>query len=127
MTRRKKKWLTPTLVIIVFCLLYVAGVLWQANGDPMAFVLLGTRFSEEDPAGSEGYDGQFVYQIAANPAGAAPFIDVPAYRYQRVLYPLLARFLAFGQPAIVPWALIVINVVAIGAGTLLYLVAGKIV
>jgi hypothetical protein len=95
----------------------VLSVLIQERGDPMAFVLLGTRFSEGDPQGSEGYDGQFVYQIAVNPLEAAPYIDVPAYRYQRILYPLLARLLAFGQPQLIPWVLIFLNITAIGIGT----------
>jgi hypothetical protein len=116
-TRRRKKWLTPTLVVTLIALFYVAGVLWQANGDPMAFVLLGTRFSEGDPLGTEGYDGQFAYQIAINPGGAAPYMDVPAYRYQRILYPMLARLLAFDQLAWVPWNLIIVNIIAIGVGT----------
>jgi hypothetical protein len=105
------------LVVVVVCLLYVAGVLWQAGGDPKTFVLLGTRFSEGDPSGTEGYDGQFAYQIAVDPEGAASYIDVPAYRYQRILYPLLARWLALGQSALIPWTLIAVNIVAIGAGT----------
>jgi hypothetical protein len=104
-------------VTLVVCLVYVLAVLIQAGGDPMAFVLLGTQFSEGDPHGTEGYDGQFAYQIALDPFRATPFIDVPAYRYQRILYPLLARCLALGQPALIPWTLILINLVAIGLGT----------
>jgi hypothetical protein len=42
---------------------------------------------------------------------------VPAYRYQRILYPLLARALAVGQPALIPWTLIILNIAAIGVGT----------
>jgi hypothetical protein len=92
-------------------------VLINNDFDPMAFVLLGTQFSESDPDGSEGYDGQFAYQIALNPTGAAPYIDVPAYRYQRIFYPMLARLLAFGQPMLIPWTLILVNLIAIGLGT----------
>jgi hypothetical protein len=114
---RRKKWLTPTAVVVVVCLVYVLGVLIQAGGDPMAFVLLGTQFSAGDPQGTEGYDGQFAYQIALDPFEASSYIDVPAYRYQRILYPLLARCLALGQPALIPWTLILINLVAIGLGT----------
>ena len=72
-----KSWLTPTLLVVIVCLLYVLGVLIIANGDPKAFILIGTRFSEGDPQGTEGYDGQFAYQIAMNPSGAAPYVDVP--------------------------------------------------
>jgi hypothetical protein len=99
------------------CVIYVSAVLVSAGGDPLAFALLGTRFSEGDPQGSEGYDGQFAYQIALRPLSAAPYLDVPAYRYQRILYPMLAWLLALGRPELVPWALIAVNVAAIGLGT----------
>ncbi len=83
----------------------------------MAFVLLGSRFSENNPHGNEGYDGQFAYQIALHPFSAAAHLDIPAYRYQRILYPLLSRLLAFGQAGLIPWSLLVVNVFAIGLGT----------
>ena len=35
---------TPTLVVVVLCAIYVLGVLISAGGDPLAFTLLGTRF-----------------------------------------------------------------------------------
>lgn len=108
--------ITPTLLVLIVCLIYILGVLITSDGDPQAFILLGTRFSEGNPQGSEGYDGQFAYQIAVNPTGAAPYLDVPAYRYQRILYPLTARLLAFGQPALIPWTLILVNIGAIGLG-----------
>ena len=117
MKKHQRRWLTPTLVVVSLSLFYVAGVLIQTKGDPMVFALLGTRFSESDPLGTEGYDGQFAYQIGVNPAGAAPYIDVPAYRYQRILYPLLARLLAFGQQTWIPWTLIIVNIIAIAGGT----------
>ena len=113
----QNKWLTPTFVVIVVCLIYVLGVFIWAGGDPMAFVLLGTRFSEGNPQGSEGYDGQFAYQIALDPFEAASYLDIPAYRYQRILYPLLARLLALGQPTLIPWTLILVNITAIATGT----------
>ena len=67
--------------------------------------------------GTWGYDGQFAYQIARDPLGASRFLDVPAYRYQRILYPLVAWALALGQGALVPWALIAVNWLALVAGT----------
>ena len=109
--------LTPTFAVVIVCLLYVTAVLISAQGDPLAFAALGTRFSQGDPRGSEGYDGQFAYQIALRPLHAAPYLDVPAYRYQRLLYPMLARLLALGQPEAIPWTLILANVAAIALGT----------
>ncbi len=108
---------TPTLVVVVVCVIYVSGVLISAGGDPLAFAVLGTRFSEGDPQGTEGYDGQFAYQIALRPLDAAPYLDVPAYRYQRILYPMLARLLALGRLELIPWTLILVNLAAIGVGT----------
>lgn len=107
----------PTLFVLFVCLFYLATILIPAGGDAMVLVLEGSRFSHEDPSGSEGYDGQFAYQIALNPLDAAPHLDVPAYRYQRILYPLLVRLVAFGLPSLIPWGLILVNLVAIGVGT----------
>ncbi len=117
MTKALRNLLTPTAVVLAVCLIYVVGVLISAKGDPLAFALLGTRYSTGDRSGSEGYDGQFAYQIALRPLEASPYIDVPAYRYQRILYPLTARLLALGQAELIPWALIIVNVAAIGLGT----------
>jgi len=114
---RQKTWLNPTFVVVLICLLCVLAVLIGSDGDPLTFVLQGTQFSENDLLGSQGYDGQFVYQIALSPGEAAAHLDVSAYRYQRILYPLLARLLAFGQPLLIPWTLILVNVAAIGLGT----------
>lgn len=64
----------------------------------------------------EGYDGQFVYYLALDPAKARYYVDAPAYRYQRILFPLLARFAAFAQPSVVPWTMLIINWLAVGGG-----------
>src|SRR5690606_40616249 len=82
------------------------------QGSPLALVTLGTRFSDGDlqgETGTEGYDGQFVYYIARDPGDAERFLDVPAYRFQRILLPILGRVLAFGQNDLLPWSLLLIN------------------
>jgi hypothetical protein len=70
-----------------------------------------------------GYDGQLYYFLALDPANARSYMDSqftpPAYRYTRIVYPLAARLLALGQPRLVPYALIALNWLAVGAGTLL--------
>ena len=66
--------------------------------------------------GEIGYDGEFNYFIALDPAQAAPYIDYPAYRYTRILYPLLAGALGGGNPDLVANALIAINLVMIALG-----------
>lgn len=110
-----RPWLIVTLVALIYALAVTA-----TQGGPLALVTLGTRFSDADPlsdAGSEGYDGQFVYYIARDPDDAARFLDVPAYRFQRILLPVLGRALAFGQASLLPWTLLAVNLAALAAGT----------
>ena len=65
-----------------------------------------------------GYDGQYCYFLALDPVHARWYMDFPAYRYGRLLYPMLARSLAFGQAALIPYTLIALNWIAVPAGTL---------
>ena len=108
----------PALVVFAVTTGFALLVLATNQWDPMAFVRLGTRFTEGDPNGTTGYDGQFVYQIALAPLEAVPYIDIPAYRYQRILYPLTARLVSLGQPAFIPWVLIGLNIVLSIAATI---------
>lgn len=110
----------PHIILTLLGLLLVVGVvIGAAGGDPLALAEIGTRFSLSDPAGTEGYDGQFVYYIARdpNPETVAPLLDVPAYRYQRILLPLLARLLGLGQPVWIAWALPLVTILSQVAGT----------
>ena len=112
-----RRWLRPWVVVLLVGLAYVGVTLARHGGDPLAFALVGTQYSQGDPQGTQGYDGQFAYYIARDPAGGWRFCDVPAYRYQRILYPLLAWALALGRSAAVGWALVALNVAALTGGT----------
>src|SRR5947209_4900533 len=100
------------LALSVVGLVYLAAfvrVLAPSGFDPLVMV----RFSR-DPAAPQfwdqhppfedngvGYDGRFNYYIARDPllhSGPPTYFDDAAYRYQRILYPLLAAVLALGQP-----------------------------
>jgi hypothetical protein len=107
----------PALLVLIVSVGFTLLVLATNQWDPMAFIRLGIRFSQGDPNGTTGYDGQFVYQIAMDPFGAAPHIDIPAYRYQRILYPLAGRLFSLGQPALIPWVLIALNIIALAVST----------
>ena len=115
-SRARPPLLGPWLIVAVVALAYLGGILASHAWDPLSLANIGTRFFKGDAGGSEGYDGQFNYFIAVDPLGAAPQIDAPAYRYQRILYPLLARALALGRPRIIPWTLPLINLLALLAG-----------
>ncbi|TDA66246.1 MAG: hypothetical protein D9V45_04725 [Chloroflexi bacterium] len=111
-------WLRPWMLTTLLALGYVLFTLARNAWDPMAFVMIGRQFDPAHGVYEMGYDGQFAYQIALDPAGAAPYLDIPAYRYQRILYPLLARALALGNAAAIPWTLILINLASLALGTL---------
>lgn len=56
-----------------------------------------------------GYDAQWYYAIAADPLNAANKVDIPAFRYQRIVFPLLIRAASLGRVAWMPWAMLLIN------------------
>ncbi len=98
---------------------------------PEAYIHLGQALvnkSQASPAissraasyhydGEIGFDGQYAYFLAVDPVNARDYMDSPAYRYTRVLYPLTARLLALGRADLVPWTLILVNLAMIAAGT----------
>lgn len=67
-----------------------------------------------------GYDGQFFYRLAIDPFTQAKCdhglcLDWPRYRQQRILYPLLARLAALGRVDWLPYSLVLVNLVGLGA------------
>jgi hypothetical protein len=62
-----------------------------------------------------GYDGQFYFAIAHDPFLTRPetagSLD-DSLRYRRILYPLAAWLGSFGQPALLPYVLVALNVAA---------------
>jgi hypothetical protein len=117
------------LTLLAYGLAFVARLV-SLGGDISRFTLASDKFI---PAASAravglsvltrgyGYDGQFYYLLALNPLAAHPALagahfDLPAYRAQRILYPLLTWALSLGgRPALVPWMLVAINLAAIAA------------
>ncbi len=116
--------LRPWLVVAAALILYLGAVLFTNAADPMVFVTLGTRFTEGLATGTEGYDGQFTYFIARDPflqdpARTMAVLDVPPYRYQRILLPLLAHVASAGIVSLLPWMLVLINSLALVGSTAL--------
>ena len=112
-------WLRPWHLTLAVLVMYLIGVLQSAGWDPMALARIGTRFDPGLPGGTMGYDGQFSYQIAVSPAESVLKLDVPAYRLQRILYPILARVVALGNEKAIPWSLLLVNMAAAVAGVAL--------
>jgi len=116
---KRRRWVRPWQVALALCLIYLAIVAVH-YGNVLEFVRPGSEYAGNLSTYSrdvEGYDGQFDYYIAVDPLNAPAHMDVPAYRYQRILYPLLARVLALGQASLVPYTLLGINLAALAVGT----------
>lgn len=134
----KRVWLwimrSPLSVAAFVLCIYIGLTLvsFRAGAVATDYALVGWKFAHQSNASSAisfgpnfryapevGYDGQFYYFIALDPKNARYYIDNPAYRYERILYPLVARALALGQSALIPYTLILVNILAISGATLL--------
>ena len=113
-------------VTVLAAAFVVARLAVVAHGDITRFIDVGSAFAQVHhvphgiaivPGG--GYDGQFYYRLALDPANlhrTAYGITLDnGYRIQRITYPVLAWLLAAGQQAAVPYSLVAVNVVALGA------------
>ena len=95
-----------------------------AKGRISQFVLAAGPYSHAGrvPRGLElihgiGYDGQFYYRLALDPANLHRVaygitLDSP-FRLERIAYPALAWLLALGRPGAVAWSLVAANVLAL--------------
>lgn len=93
------------------CALALA-VLASHEWNPRAFILERPPEAPPEQTWAIGYDGQQAYALALDPRNAAHDLDRPAYRAMRIVYPMLARALALGQPAAIPWTLLGVNLAA---------------
>ena len=101
---------------------------WQiwAKGHLSLFIMAGHVYTHRAqlPRGlllvpSAGYDGQFYYRLALDPANwhatAFGITMDQSYRYTRIGYPILAWIFSLGQHQLVPVVLVVINLFAVAA------------
>jgi hypothetical protein len=121
---------TPWSSLLIAAAIYITftWIRLAANGfDPSSFVWAGDIFCDPLLVPSSlhaqkdylGYDGQFFYRLALDPLTAEKTdfgitLDLPAYRAQRTVYPLIAWILSFGgRPSMVPTVMILVNVLAL--------------
>lgn len=119
--------LAAGLIALAGSLCFASFRLWlAAGGNITKFVRAAAPFSDRNgvPRGlfvfpSNGYDGQFYYRLALDPANLhheafGITLDSP-FRLQRIGYPALAWLVSLGQRSWVPVALVVVNVLALSA------------
>ena len=105
---------------------------WQiwAKGHLSLFIMAGHTYTHRAqlPRGlllvpSAGYDGQFYYRLALDPANwhatAFGITMDQSYRYTRIGYPILAWIFSLGQHQLVPVVLVVLNLFAVAAMAIL--------
>jgi hypothetical protein len=121
-----RRWVVM-LITAVFALTFSAARLQALGGGPASLVVAGDQFVRVGaaPAGlpvthGPGYDGQFFYRLSLRPwtqvrTEFGITFDEPAYRQQRIVYPLLSFVVGRGQPAATAWALLGWNLAAAGA------------
>lgn len=104
------------LITVLLLLIVNFRILSSHNWNPKAFVLERSPDVPLDQGWNIGYDGQWAYKIALDPLGAISEMDQAAYRYQRIFYPLFVFILSMGNVNIVPWMMIIVNLVAAAIG-----------
>lgn len=119
----------PLVIALLTAVIYAVFVfaLWNARGrDISRFIVLGNDVDAQHlPPGvtvlpGTGYDGTAFYRLALDPftheqVAYGIGLDMPAYRQQRIAYPLIVWFLSSGWPWAIPWMLVIVNVAAVAA------------
>ena len=100
------------LAAATLAVLFYLKVLSSHAWSPHTFILERPPGVPVSQRGNVGYDGQFSYRLAINPLGSVNGLDQPAYRYRRIVYPMLVKLLGLGQSDWVPWVMIGINLAA---------------
>jgi len=111
------------LAAVVF---FVFRLEFFAHGDITRFIDAGSSFvnSAKAPRGlaivpGSGYDGEFYYRLALDPANlhrtAFGITFDTAFRLQRITYSALAWLFAGGRQGAVPVSLVVVNILGLGA------------
>jgi hypothetical protein len=129
----RRRWIKALVVTLVVASVWTIWAVGVVRREPIgARVMVGTVFLAQGSGSSKvidrdhvpavgefGYDGQFFYYMALDPGGSPAYLDKPAsYRYSRALYPLAARAGALGRSSLVPWTLLLLNLLALVCGTL---------
>ena len=118
----------PAAIGLALAVAFIGVLLVRADGDESVLVhagppwtdSAGTRDSLTVQAADDAFDGQFFYRIGTAPWSTAETengvtFDLPALRNARWGYGALAWVASGGDPDLVPWTLIGLNVIAAAA------------
>lgn len=120
---------SPVVNLLIVALVYAVFLvllLTKINYHSSYLISLGEKFITDFNLvpqnvtiwANDGYDGQFYYRLALNPFTSKQEefgikMDIPSYRQQRIIYPLLTWALSLGNRDFVPTLLLVVNFIAL--------------
>ncbi len=118
-------WVVAAVVAVAYAVLIVPGL----ARDPFQFINISHKFvkwgttssvinSSAPHAHNEGYDGQFYYFLAVDPAHGKDYMELPGTVYTRIGYPMTVRALSGGNDSLIPYLMILVNLAAAVGGTL---------
>jgi hypothetical protein len=131
-TDRRGCWLVALAALAGYTILVLIAV--QGNGGVAWFAKFGTDPSAVNARGREllgddlptpyveKHDGTQFWIVARDPllrdpTSMTPYLDAPAYRAERILYPLVASPWRLGGEQMLLWGLVVTNLAVVFAGT----------
>ena len=129
--RLASPWTVGAIVAVFYALLTIPGLAWN----PYQFVNIGKQYYNKGTsstiikqyarplhgngrAARIGYDGQFYYFLAVDPRHGKDYMDDPGVVYSRIGYPMTARALSGGNPTLIPYMMVLVNILAAVGGTL---------
>lgn len=113
-----------SLMVLLLVIIYMYS--YKFDGNITGFFRIGSEFPKSPYldttkalifSGEAGADGQQFLTIAFDPFLRNPdtirALDVPDFRYRRILYPLLGYILGLGKVSLIPYAMVAINCISI--------------
>jgi hypothetical protein len=118
-------WTVGAIVGVFYTLLLVPGLVQN----PYQFVNIGHQYHDKATSSSAiahsrpihnkiGYDGQFYYFLAVDPKHGQDYMDAPGVIYSRIGYPMTVRALSDGRASLIPYMMVLVNIIAAVGGTL---------
>jgi len=113
------------IVALFYALLTVPGLVQN----PYQFINIGRQYHAKATSSLAikharpidnriGYDGQFYYFLAVDPQNGRDYMDQPGVIYSRIGYPMTVRALSAGNAAVIPYMMMLVNILAVVGGTL---------
>src|SRR5207253_844339 len=113
------------IVPLFYSLLMLPGL----ASNPYQFINIGRQYHTKGSSSAAiknarpiddriGYDGQFYYFLAVDPKHGRDYMDEPGVIYSRIGYPMTVRALSAGNASVIPYMMVIVNILAVVGGTL---------